>query len=195
VSLSFDIQKGDSSSPCLGEAAALHVICLPGTLTSQRGSKTTAGLYRHLLLQGHAAHIAISSNRVVGGLIVMRHGCRKSNIFIAMYRPWSWIIALHSLGVRNAFTQLQDLSILHRASQQLAPHDYIVALYVADSSRRIGVASKLVQQAISDAKIRGVGLAVDTTLANDSARNLYKSLGFAESHQTKYSVQFTLEIG
>ena len=111
---------------------------------------------------------------------------------MAAYRPWSWIIALRRLGVRNAFTQLLDLSVLQRASQQLAPHDYIVALYVAGSSRRVGVASKLVQQAISDAKIRGVGLAVDTTLTNDSAKNFYKSLGFVESIQTKFSVQFIL---
>ena len=191
---SFDIYQGNTHSHSLVEASALHVNCMPETLTSLRGRKTVEGLYRHLLRRGHAAHFATVDNGLVGGLIVKRHACSHSSLLMTMYRPWSWISALRLLGVRNILVQLLELFKLQNEARQLKPHDYIVALYVADSSRRIGIASELLQQAITDAKVRGVGLSVDTTLTNNSARNLYESLGFVESHQTKISVQFTLGL-
>jgi ribosomal protein S18 acetylase RimI-like enzyme len=194
LGLTFTIKQADTHSPHFGEAAALHVICLPETLTSQRGDKTVAGLYRYLLRQGHTAHFATVGDGLVGGLIVMRHACRQSNIFMTFYRPWDWIRAFRFLGVRKVFVQILELAELQRSARQLAPYDYIVALYVAGSSRRIGVASNMLQHAITDAKVRGVGLVVDTTLLNSPARNLYLSLGFVESHRTKLSAQFTLGL-
>lgn len=196
MSSSSNIQQAEADSPHLSRAAALHVKCLPGTLTSQRGAKTTAGLYRHLVRQGHAAHLALvkndlTSGNLAGGLIVMRHGCKQSALFFIAYRPWSWLIALRALGLRKAFAQSQDLAKLQSAAKQLGPHDYIIAVYVAESSRRLGVARQLIEHAIADANLRGVGIAVDTTLSNDSAKNLYQSLGFKESYRTDVSVQFT----
>ena len=195
MDLTFDVKQADAHSTRLGEAAALHIICLPETLTSQRGNKTVEGLYRHLLRQGHTVHFATVGDGLVGGLIVMRHACRQSNMFMTMYRPWTWIRAFRFLGVRKVFVQILELTELRRAARQLAPHDYIIALCVASSSRRIGVASNMLQHAITNAKVRGVGLAVDTTLLNNSARNQYMSIGFVESHRTKLSVQYTLGLG
>ena len=199
MSSSFDFQQAEADSPHLSSAAALHVTCLPGTLTSQRGAKTTAGLYRHLVRQGHAAHLALAkdklvSNNLAGGLIVMRHACAQSRIFLVAYRPWSWLVALRSLGIRKAFAQSQDLTRLQNAAKQLEPHDYIVAVYVAESFRRLGVARQLIEHAMANAKLRGVGIAVDTTVTNESAKNLYQSLGFKESYRTNVSVQFTLGL-
>ena len=199
MSSSFDFQQAEADSPHLSRAAALHVTCLPGTLTSQRGAKTTAGLYRHLVRQGHAAHLALAgdkltSDNLAGGLIVMRHACARSRIFLIAYRPWSWLVALRSLGIRKAFAQLQDLTRLQNAAKQLGPHDYIVALYVAESFRRLGVARQLIENALTDANLRGVGIAVDTTLTSDSAKNLYQSLGFKESYRTNMSVVFVKNI-
>jgi GNAT superfamily N-acetyltransferase len=196
VNSSFNILQAEADSPHLSGAADLHVKCLPGTLTSQRGAKTTAGIYRYLVRHGHAAYLALArdnsaSNELAGGLIVMRHACKQSKLFLAAYRPWSWLITLRALGIRKALAQSQDLARLQNAAKQLEPHDYIVAVYVAESSRRLGLARQLIEYAIANAKLRGVGIAVDTTLTNDSAKNLYQSLGFKESYRTNVSVQFT----
>ena len=200
MSSAFDFRQAEPDSPHLNSAAALHVKCLPGTLTSQRGAKTTAGLYRHLVRHGHAAHLALArdksaSDNLAGGLIVMRHARAQSRIFLVAYRPWSWLVALRVLGIRSTFAQSQDLTRLQNAAKLLGPHDYIVAVYVAESSRRLGVARQLIELAIADAKLRNVGIAVDTTLTNESAKNLYQSLGFKESYRTNVSVQFTLVLG
>jgi ribosomal protein S18 acetylase RimI-like enzyme len=200
VNSSFNILQAEADSPHLSGAAELHVTCLPGTLTSQRGAKTTAGLYRYLVGQGHAAHLALArdksaSENLAGGLIVMRHGCAQSRIFLVAYRPWSWLITLRALGIRKALAQSQELARLQNAAKQLGPHDYIAAVYVAESSRRLGLARQLIEYAIADAKLRDVGIAVDTTLTNESAKNLYQSLGFAEFYRTNVSVQFTLGLG
>jgi ribosomal protein S18 acetylase RimI-like enzyme len=199
VSSSFKILQAKADSPHLSGAAELHVKYLPGTLTSQRGAKTTAGMYRYLVRQGHAAYLALArdnsaSNELAGGLIVMRHACKQSKLFLVAYRPWSWLITLRALGIRKAFTQSQDLARLQNAAKQLGPHDYIAAVYVAESSRRLGLARQLIEYAIAEATSRGVGIAVDTTLTNESAKNLYQSLGFAEFYRTNVSVQFTLGL-
>lgn len=194
MSSSFDIQLAEADSPHLSGAAALHVKCLPGTLTSQRGTKTTAGLYRYLVRQGHAAHLALMGDELAGGLIVMRQACTQSKIFLVAYRPWSWLVALRALGLRRAFAQSRDLARLQNAANRLGPHDYIVAVYVAESLRRLGVARQLIEHAIADAKLQDVGITVDTTLTNESAINLYQSLGFKESYRTNDSVQFTFGL-
>jgi ribosomal protein S18 acetylase RimI-like enzyme len=198
MSSSFKILQAEADSPHLSGAAELHVKCLPGTLTSQRGAKTTAGIYRYLVRHGHAAYLArdsSASNELAGGLIVMRHACKQSKLFLVAYRPWSWLITLRALGIRKALAQSQDLARLQNATKQLGPHDYIAAVYVAESSRRLGLARQLIEYAIADAKLRDVGIAVDTTLTNESAKNLYQSLGFAEFYRTNVSVQFTLGLG
>jgi ribosomal protein S18 acetylase RimI-like enzyme len=198
MSSSFKILQAEADSPHLSGAAELHVKCLPGTLTSQRGAKTTAGIYRYLVRHGHAAYLArdsSASNELAGGLIVMRHACKQSKLFLVAYRPWSWLITLRALGIRKALAQSQDLARLQNATKQLGPHDYIAAVYVAESSRRLGLARQLSEYAIADAKLRDVGIAVDTTLTNESAKNLYQSLGFAEFYRTNVSVQFTLGLG
>jgi GNAT superfamily N-acetyltransferase len=195
VTLEIEIRQLDVHSRFLSEAAALHIACLPRTLTSKRGCKTTQGLYRYLIQHGHIIHLAMKEDRVVGGLVVIRHSCQKSNLFLTMYRPWSWFSTLRIFDIRNTFQQLLDLYSIQRASRQLIPHDYIAALYVADSARRLGIASLLVECAIADTKVRSVGLAVDTALSNESAKSLYKSLSFVESHRTKISAQFTLGLG
>jgi ribosomal protein S18 acetylase RimI-like enzyme len=198
VNSSFNILQAKADSPHLSSAAELHVKCLPGTLTSQRGAKTTAGIYRYLVRHGHAAYLArdnSASNELAGGLIVMRHACKQSKLFLVAYRPWSWLITLRALGIRKALAQSQELARLQNAAKQLGPHDYIAAVYVAESSRRLGLARQLIEYAIADAKLRDVGIAVDTTLTNESAKNLYQSLGFAEFYRTNVSVQFTLGLG
>ena len=193
--MKIDIRQLDIRSHFLSEAAALHVACLPSTLTSKRGCITTQGLYRHLLRHGHTIHLATIENRVVGALVIFRHSCRKSQLFLMLYRPWSWFNTLRIFEIRNTFQLLQDLYSLQRASRQLTPHDYIAALYVGNSARRLGIASQLIQHAITDTKARSVGIAVDTALTNESAKRLYISLGFVESRRTKISAQFTLGLG
>lgn len=180
-------------------AAALHVKCLPGTLTSQRGVRTVVGIYRHLVRRGHAAHLALDKNKsgddnMAGGLIVIRHARAQSTGFVLIYRPWSWLVALRAIGVHEVFSQLSDLVRRRNAAKQLDPHDYIAAVYIAETSRRLGLARQLIELAIADAKTRGVGIAVDTTLSNESAKNLYETMGFNEFYRTNVSVLFVKAV-
>jgi hypothetical protein len=55
-----------------GEEAALRIICLPETLTSQRQNKTIESLFWHPLRGGHTTHFATVGGGLVGGLIVIR---------------------------------------------------------------------------------------------------------------------------
>jgi ribosomal protein S18 acetylase RimI-like enzyme len=187
----FRIKQVESSSPFIDRAAALHVECLGDTLTSTRGAPTVAGIYRRLLCEGHALHLALDGETVIGGVMVMLHGIRRANLFAATYRPWSWLAALARLGVRETLSQLVDVAGVMRHTWALPPHDYIVAVYVDERARRLGVARSLIAAVSADSTRRGVGVAVDTLRGNDAARRLYVSIGFREHASTTRSQMFS----
>jgi ribosomal protein S18 acetylase RimI-like enzyme len=188
----YTIEQARRDSPHLVAAATLHTLCLPGTITSKRGATTIAGIYTKLVGNGHTIHLAINQDRVVGGIVVMRFSQHASRLFMLFYRPWSWWSALRSLGVSNFTRQILDIAKLQQFSKTLPPHNYIVAVYVDESSRGAGLGQRLVQCAMDAAQAEGVGLAVDTYRNNEIAQRLYQQLGFSEYKQTKLSTLFTL---
>lgn len=190
------VQLGLASpkSPQLTQLAMLHRKCLPNTLTSSRGSATIAGLYDYLLKHHHKIHIAMVGGDAVAGLVVLRSGLPVSALSVLTHRPWSWSSSLIRLGPRSVMFHILELVRLRRSSRQLPPHDYITALYVADSARRSGVASELVAIAQQDATRNGHGLAVDTAIENEAAFRFYQSVGFVEKCRTKRSIMFTWNV-
>lgn len=146
-----------------------------------------AGIYRRLLGEGHSLHLALDGETVIGGVMVMLHGIRRANLFAAAYRPWSWLAVLARLGARETLSQFVDVIRVMRHTRALPPHDYIVAVYVDEGARRLGVARNLVAAVSADSTRRGVGVAVDTLRGNDAARRLYVSIGFREHASTSRS--------
>jgi ribosomal protein S18 acetylase RimI-like enzyme len=187
------IELLDKSSPYVVTAAKLHTRCLPNTITSQRGSATLIGIYRKLLHQDHSITVAVSDEKVVGGTVVLRASRPSSRWFILLYRPWSWWLAMYRLGLTSFFRQLVDVITLQRSADSLQPHDYIIAVYVDEDFRGLGIGRDLVESAIENSRMRHVGLMVDTNSDNSVALSLYRQLGFQVCRQTKLSTMFTLE--
>lgn len=185
------IERVDEHSHLIDDAAQLHVACLHGTLTSRRGAPVVAGIYRRLIRKGHSLYVALEEESLLGGLMVMVHGHSRATSFTITHRPWSWVSVLGKLGVLETLQQVRDLvKVMHHTSQ-LAPHDYIVALYVDERARRLGLARRLLACAAQDSARRGVDLGVDTLQDNVSARRLYASFGFREVVTTPRSQIFT----
>jgi ribosomal protein S18 acetylase RimI-like enzyme len=174
-------------------AANLHTRCLPGTITSQRGSATLTGIYRKLLHQDHSIIVAVSGEQIVGGIVVLRASRPSPRWFILLYRPWSWWLAMYRLGLTSFSRQLVDVITLQRSTDSLQPHDYIIAVYVDEDFRGLGIGRDLVRSAIENSQMRHVGLMVDTNSDNSVALSLYRQLGFRDCRQTKLSTMFTLE--
>ena len=187
------IELLDKNSSHVVAAAKLHKRCLPTTITSQRGSMAIAGIYRKLLQRGHSISVAVSGEHVVGGIVVLRASRPSSRWFILLYRPWSWWLAMYRLGLTSFIRQLVDVISLQRSTDSLEPHDYIVALYVDESVRGLGIGRNLVGSVVESSRMRHVGLMVDTNSDNSVALNLYRELGFQVCKQTKLSTMFTLE--
>lgn len=166
---------------------------MPDTLTSRRGIKTIAGIYRHLVREGHSIYVATSHQRVVGGVVVVEQQKKSLAFFSLVYRPTSWIATARGLGASDFSRQLLDLVAVKRRTRNLSAHHYIVAVYVDPTSRRSGVARHLLTHAIARARERRVTLTVDTLLANTPAQQLYLDLGFISYAKTALSVIFTLD--
>lgn len=195
MTTSYTIERARRNSPHLVAAATLHTLCLPGTITSKRGAGAVAGIYAKLLDDEHSIQLAISQDRVVGGIVVTRSSQHISQRFILLHRPLSWWSALRSLGIASFGLQILDIAQLQRLSKALPPHDYIVAVYVDESFRGIGLGRQLVQRAIDAAGADHVGLAVDTYRTNQIAQQLYRQLEFSEYKQTRLSTLLTLTQG
>lgn len=187
MTTAFRIERVATDSPLIDAAARLHVACLPGTLTSARGAPVVAAIYRRLVREGHSLYLAVDGDSVIGGVMVMLDGRARATPFTAGYRPRSWLSVVRKLGVRASLLQVGDLVQVMRRAGRLAPHDYIVALYVDERVRRLGVARSLLAGAAADSSGRGVGLGVDTLQDNDAARRLYESQGFREDAATSRS--------
>jgi ribosomal protein S18 acetylase RimI-like enzyme len=187
------IELLDKSSSQVVTAAKLHRRCLPNTITSQRGSATLIGIYRKLLHQDHSITVAVNDEKVVGGIVVLRASRPSSRWFILLYRPSSWWLAMYRLGLTSFFRQLVDVITLQRSADSLQPHDYIIAVYVDEDFRGLGIGRDLVESAIENSRMRHVGLMVDTNSDNSVALSLYRQLGFRVCRQTKLSTMFTLE--
>lgn len=184
----------ESNSPLIDDAARLHVESLTNTLTSSRGSQVVAGIYRRLVREGHSLYLAVDGDSVVGGLMVMLHGKSRAVGFTIAHRPSSWLTTVRKLGLRESLRQVFDLIQVMRETLKLAPHDYIVALYVDLRARRTGVARGLIGRAITDSSNRGVGLGVDTLQDNEAARRFYENCGFREWTLTTRSTIVTLAV-
>jgi ribosomal protein S18 acetylase RimI-like enzyme len=173
------------------ECVHLHIAALPQTLSSQRGDRALDGIYRRLIRQGHAVYAASVDGHVTGGLVVIKHGVPSRPLALILYRPWSWLCAVRRLGLRDLLGQFVDLISVRLVTRQLSTHDYILALYVSEDVRRMGIARLLVDAARADAVKRGVALAVDTTLTNFVAQAFYADHGFQAFKRTARSVVFT----
>ena len=187
------IELLDKNSSHVAAAANLHTRCLSSTITSQRGSATLVGIYRRLLERDHSIAVAVNGGQVVGGIVVLRASRPRSRWFILLYRPWSWWLAMYRLGLPSFFRQLVDVVTIQRSAVSIQPHDYIIAVYVDEDFRGLGIGRDLVRSAIENSQMRHVGLMVDTNSDNSVALSLYRQLGFRVCRQTKLSTMFTLE--
>jgi len=185
------IERVDEHSHLIDDAARLHVACLSRTLTSSRGASVVAGIYRRLIREGHSLYVALEEDSLLGGLMVIVHGHSWATSFTITHRPWSWMSVLGKLGVLETLQQVRDLArVMHHRSQP-APHDYIVAWYVDEQARRLGLGRRLLACAAEESALRGVDLGVDSLQDNVSARRLYASFGFREVPTTPRSQIFT----
>lgn len=184
------IKLASHGSKQLQEAARLHSICLPETITSTRGAQVLHFSYQHLARTGHSIYVLIEDGRVIGGLVVLAHNRKYSSLTLLLYRPASWIRALRQLGWTDFVAKILDLLQVRKRARLLRDHDYIIALYIDEAKRRHGFADQLLEKAISDSLARGVGVAVDTDSSNSASRALYVSRGFAEYGRTTRSVIF-----
>lgn len=191
MSDTFRLQRLSPESDLVQRLAALHLQGLPHTLTSNRGVKTVEGLYRHLLQRNHDIYAAVQGADVIGGVVVTKAGVPAGPSFLLLHRPFSWILALGRLGPINFFKQFTDLASLQIRISRLQPHDHIIALYVSERSRRLGVATELLRQCIATAASSHVVLGVDTAIDNLNALSLYRSTGFVEQSRTRLSVLLT----
>lgn len=187
MTTAFRVERVAAGSLLIDTAAQLHVACLAGTLTSARGAPVVAAIYRRLVRDGHSLYLAVEGDTVIGGVMVMLDGKRRATSYTASYRPRSWLSVVRSLGAGASLQQLRDLIQVMRRTGRLARHDYIVALYVDERARRLGVARSLLARATADSSGRGVGVGVDTLRGNDAARRLYESEGFRELATTSRS--------
>lgn len=190
----YSFTQVNADSPFIGAAARLHSQCLPYTISSKRGAKTLEGIYRNLAKQGHLIYLAIANEQVVGGIVVTHHEKNLARPFTVLYRPYSWLTAISGLGIVSFTQQVFDLLHLQRLSRKFTPHDYIVAVYVAESARRTGLGKALVRHAVTHAQVRDVAVVVDTHRDNHSAIHLYSSLGFIAQRKTALSTLFTLGL-
>jgi ribosomal protein S18 acetylase RimI-like enzyme len=188
MSDTYQLQRLSLESDLVPRLVALHLQCLPHTLTSNRGARTVEGLYRHLLSLNHEIYAAVRGGDVIGGVVVTKAGMSAGTSFLLLHRPISWILAFGRLGPKRFFQQLTDLIFLRIRMSDWPPHDYIIALYVAERSRRLGVATTLLRQCTSTAALSHVALGVDTAIDNVNALDLYRSSGFIEQSQTRISV-------
>jgi len=186
----FRIERVDERSSLIDDAARLHIACLPRTLTSRRGASALAGIYRRLLREGHSLYVALEEDSLLGGLMVMVHGNSRATLLTISHRPRSWVSVLERLGVLETLQQLRDLASIMHHRGRLVPHDYILALYVDERARRLGVARSLLARAVEDSSLRGVKVGVDTLKDNYSARQLYLTFGFHEVFSTSRSKIF-----
>lgn len=193
VNTGFRIERVDERSSLIDDAARLHVACLPGTLTSRRGASAVAGIYRRLVSEGHSLYVALEEDSLLGGLMVIVHGNSRLTLFTISHRPRSWVSVLSNLGVLETLQQLRDLARVTHHIGRLVPHDYIVAVYVDERARRLGVARSLLARAVDDSSLRGVKVGVDTLKDNYSARQLYLTFGFHEVFSTSRSKIFIWE--
>ena len=191
MSDTFRLQHLSPESDLVPRLAALHLQCLPHTLTSNRGMKTMEGLYRHLLSLNHDIYAAVQGADVIGGVVVTKAGVPAGTSSLLLHRPLSWILALRRLGPMKFFQQLADLVALQIRTRHWPPHDYIIALYVSERSRRLGVATKLLRQCAAAAASSHVTLGVDTAIDNVNALRLYRSNGFIERSRTRTSTLLT----
>lgn len=191
MSDTFRLQHLSLESDFVPRLAALHVQCLPHTLTANRGVRTVEGLYRHLLSLNHDIYAAVRGADVIGGVVVTKAGVPAGSRFLLLHRPSSWILALRHLGPTKFFQQLADLIALRIRISHWPPHDYIIAIYVSEQSRRLGVATELLRLCTAAADSSHVTLGVDTAIDNVNALRLYRSSGFIEQSRTKTSLLLT----
>jgi len=189
----IELVAGDEQS--LQQAAITHARSLSGTLTSARGAETVFALYRHLVAHRHAIYVVLKGEYVVGGLVTLRYGERYSPLTLLLSHPMSWLLAVRRLGPAEFFGQIWDMVKVQRLRARLEDYDYILALYVDEEFRRLGLARQLLSRAITDARDRRRGLAVDTLLDNQPARRLYDACGFVEQGRTSRSLILSLNEG
>jgi ribosomal protein S18 acetylase RimI-like enzyme len=130
---------------------------------------------------GHAASFEVcriaEADGALAGVMAgfpARDGDRLSRRFVALTAPrlppWHWPTLLRHLRAAAVVSPRPPLSAF-----------YVDALAVAPGWRRHGVARRLLAEAEEIAETAGLrGVALDTGVANDSARALYEACGYHE---------------
>jgi ribosomal protein S18 acetylase RimI-like enzyme len=179
----------------LTTAATIHVTSLATTINSHRGRDVISRIYALLVTHGHEIYLARLADRIVGGIVIQVHGQPSPSVSALLARPTSWLTALHALGLREVSAQVIDFVKLKTAASKIAPHDYILALYVDQPHRKHGIARQLIDAAIRSSGSRRNPIVVDTNLSNLGARSLYEKAGFSEQHRTSRSVLLKHPVG
>lgn len=137
-------------------------------LTIRRLDSTDAARYREIRLDGLARHPeAFSSAFETEGA-----------------EPLSWFEQrLAALVVFGAFRGEALVGVVGFAAQtapKRAHKGAVVGLYVRPEARRMGIAQRLLEAVIAQARPRVELLQLTVTNVNDEARRLYRKLGFTE---------------
>lgn len=189
------ITLATNDTPDLASAATIHVTSLASTINSSRGKRVISQIYARMVTRGHEIYLARLDNQIVGGIVIQVHGQPSVNVSALLASPTSWFTALHALGLREFIAQVFDTARLKTAARKIAPHDYILALYVDQPHRKQGIAQQLVDVAIRSSVSRRKPIVVDTNLSNLGARRLYERAGFTEHYRTPRSVLLMHSFG
>jgi ribosomal protein S18 acetylase RimI-like enzyme len=172
----------------LSEIAKLHRTCMPDTLTSLRGVKTTMSLYKQLLLTGGEIHLLLKE-QVIVGVVTISHNYRAlASIKSLRLNIFSWVKVVSQVGFTQLFSMLRDsLNISNLIFSNGKNFLYISTLYVHHEHRGQGLASSLIEFVQSSALLEQRLILVDTRRANTSACALYDSKTFNRQGATNLS--------
>ena len=170
------------------EIAKLHRSCMPETLTSLRGLKTTMSLYRQLLLTGGEIHLLTKNHLIIGVITISTNYRALAAAKSLRLNMSSWFKVVSQVGFKQLFIMFRDsLNVSNLMVRDTKDFLYISTLYVHQEYQGQGLASSLIDFAQSVALSEQRPILVDTRQTNTSACRLYDSKSFIRRGATSLS--------
>src|SRR5688572_5094384 len=131
---------------------------------SRKGHTASFAICRVAELEGEVVGVLASFPARAGDRLALRF----LGLSVVRMPAWRWPMVLRHLRASSTVTPRPPAGSL-----------YVDALAVADSARRRGVATALLEDALARAREASLeGIALDTGLENEEAQALYEHLGF-----------------
>ena len=173
----------------LAEIVAMHMECMPDTLTSRRGNKAVSGLYKRLLITGGEIVVLVHQGSAIGVLALSKNHRKLASVRSVTQNFTSWFKVIFQLGpVETLFRILDTVMISRIVADKAESSIYISTLFVRTDKRTLGVASFLIDYAKRAATEMNCFLLVDTLLKNEPAQLLYKKHRFSMYAETRRSM-------